>query len=78
MAGATITAAMIAEVAGSGSGKLLDCLLARDRQAALAAIDRLAQEGANWKNVVLDLIEKSDSIHTGIIISVIIKSGILF
>ena len=54
----TITAAMIAEVAGSGSGKLLDCLLARDRQAALAAIDRLAQEGANWKNVVLDLIEK--------------------
>lgn len=54
----TITAAMIAEAAGSGSGKLLDCLLARDRQAALEEIDGLAKAGANWKNVVLDLAEK--------------------
>ncbi len=53
-----ITAAMIAEAAGSGSGELLDCLLTRDRQAALEEIDGLAKAGANWKNVVLDLAEK--------------------
>lgn len=41
-----------------GSGQLLDYLLNKDRVAALAETTKLEKQGVNWRNVVLDLVEK--------------------
>lgn len=41
-----------------GSGQLLDYLLDKERVAALAEITKLEKQGVNWRNVILDLVEK--------------------
>jgi DNA polymerase III subunit gamma/tau len=41
-----------------GSDKLLEYLLTKERVRALDEIGKLEKSGANWKNVVLDLVEK--------------------
>src|SRR3989344_4322145 len=45
-------------VTQSGDGKLLEYLLSKKRTEALEEIEKLEKQGVNWKNVVLDLIEK--------------------